>query len=110
MIFHVFSKERGIGKCELVANLLDAEICLAQVVTNVLQHMFCNPFVSGLARILLADNRKVFGRDTKFAGISFYRATFHIVGVQQIKEVLEVDFRCHFLVVMQSDRVSQTCI
>ena len=56
MIFHVFTKERGIGKGEFVANLFDTEICLSQVVTDVLQHMFCNPFVSGLARILLADS------------------------------------------------------
>jgi hypothetical protein len=33
MIFHVFTKERGIGKGEFVANLLDTEICLTQVVT-----------------------------------------------------------------------------
>ena len=91
MIFHVFAKERGVGKSEFVADLLNTEICLTQVVTDILQHMFCNPFVSGLARILLADGREVFGRDAKFAGISFYRVTFHIVGVYQIKEMLEVD-------------------
>ena len=110
MIFYIFTKEGWVGKCEFVADLLDTKICLPQVVTNILQHLFCNPFVSGLARILLADSSKVFGGNTKFAGISFNRVTFHIVRVQQIKEVLEVDFRCHFLVVMQSDRVSQTCI
>ena len=81
MIFHIFTKEGWVGKCEFVADLLDAEICLPQVVTDILQHMFCNPLVGGLARILLADGREVFGRDAKFAGISFYRVTFHIVGV-----------------------------
>ena len=91
MILHVFTKEGWIGKSEFVANLLDTEICLPQVVTDVLQHLFCNPFVSGLARILLADSCKVFGRDAQLAGISFYRVTFHIVGVQQVEEVLEVD-------------------
>jgi len=54
MIFHVFTKEGGIWKSEFVADLLNTEICLTQVVTDILQHMFCNPFVSGLARILLA--------------------------------------------------------
>ena len=44
MIFHVFTKVRGVGKCELVAYLLDAEICLTQIVTDVLQYLFCNPF------------------------------------------------------------------
>ena len=56
MIFHVFAKERGIGKCKFVADLLDTEICLTQVVADVLQHLFCYPFVGGLARILLADS------------------------------------------------------
>ena len=56
MLFHVFAKEGGVGKCELVADLLDTEVCLPQVVTDILQHMFCNPLVGGLARILLADS------------------------------------------------------
>ena len=91
MLFHVFAKEGGIGECEFVADLLDTEIRLPQVVTDILQHMFCNPLVGGLARILLADSSKVFGGNTKFAGISFDRMPFHIVGVQQVEEVLEVD-------------------
>jgi hypothetical protein len=61
MIFHVSTKEGGIGKGEFVTNLLDTEICLPQVVADVFQHLFCNPFVSGLARILLADSCQVFG-------------------------------------------------
>ena len=64
MIFHVFPKERGIGESELFTDLFDTEICLPQVVTDVLQHMFGNPFVCGLARILLAEGREVFGRYT----------------------------------------------
>ena len=91
MLFHVFTKERGIRECEFVADLLDAEIRLPQVVTDILQHMFCNPLVGGLARILLADSSQVFGRDAQLAGISFDRMPFHIVGVQQVEEVLEVD-------------------
>ena len=54
MIFHVFTKEGGIWKSEFVADLLDTEICLPQIVTDILQHMFGNPFAGGLARILLA--------------------------------------------------------
>ncbi len=46
MIFHVFAKERGIRKGEFVADLFDAEICLTQVVADVLQHLFCNPLDS----------------------------------------------------------------
>ena len=61
MVFHVLTEERGIGECEFVADLLDAEIGLAKVVTDVLQHLFCNPFVGGLAGILLADGSQVFG-------------------------------------------------
>ena len=56
MIFYVFAKERGIRKGEFVADLFDAEICLTQVVADVLQHLFCNPLVGGLARVLLADS------------------------------------------------------
>ena len=107
MIFHVFAKERGIGKCELVTNLLDAEICLTQVVTDVLQHLFCNPFVGGLAGILFANGREVFGRDAKLVGVCFYRVPLHIVGVQQVKEVLEVDFGCHSPTVVYGGGVCQ---
>ena len=49
MLLHVFPKERGIGKCEFFTNLLDTEISLPQVVTDILQHLFCNPFTSSLA-------------------------------------------------------------
>ena len=52
MIFHVFTKEGGVGKSELFTNLFDTEICLSQVVTNILQHMFRNPLVGGLAAVL----------------------------------------------------------
>ena len=60
MIFYVFAKKRGIGKGEFVADLLDTEVSLTQVVSDVLQHLFCNPLVSGLARILFADSSQVF--------------------------------------------------
>ena len=50
MIFHVFAKERGIRKGEFVADLFDAEICLTQVVADILQHLFCNPLVGSLER------------------------------------------------------------
>ena len=109
MIFHVFTKEGGVGKSELFTNLFDTEICLSQVVTNILQHMFRNPLVGGLARILLAEGREVFRRDAQPAGISFYRVTFHIVGVQQVKKMPEVDFRRHLLLIMHSGRVIQAC-
>lgn len=56
MIFHVFAKERGIRKGEFVADLFDAEICLTQVVADILQHLLRDPLVGGLARVLLADS------------------------------------------------------
>ena len=56
MIFHVFTKEGGVGKCKLVTNLFDTEICLTQVVADILQHLFCNPLVGSLAGVLLADS------------------------------------------------------
>ena len=90
MIFHVFAKERGIWKREYVADLLDTIICLTQVVADVFQNMFRNPFVGGFAGTLLADSRQVFGRDTEFAGVCFYRVAFHVVGVQQVEKTLEV--------------------
>jgi hypothetical protein len=92
MILDIFAEEGGVGETKAVANELDAKVGLTQVIADILQYLLCNPFVGGLARILLADSGKVFGRDTKLVGIYFYRLTLHIVGVQQVEKVLEVTF------------------
>ena len=49
MILDIFAEEGWIGEAEAVADLLDAEVGLAQVVADVLQYLLGNPFVSGLA-------------------------------------------------------------
>ena len=59
----VLAEEGGVGETKLVANLLDAEVCLHQIIPYVLYDMLGNPFVGGLARVFLADGGEVFGRD-----------------------------------------------
>ena len=55
VILHVFTKERGVGETEQIAYLLDTIVGLLKVITDILKYMFCNPFISGLARLLLTD-------------------------------------------------------
>ena len=94
MFFHVFSKEGRIGETEQIAYLFDAIISLFQVIADVLEYMFRNPFVGGLARVFLAKRREVFGRDAEFVGIPFHRSVFHFCGVQQVEEVLKMIIVC----------------
>ena len=63
MFFHVFAEEGRIRKSELVANLLNAVVGVAQIVAYVLKHMFANPLVGSLSRIVLADYGEVFRTD-----------------------------------------------
>ena len=81
MVFDVLAEIRGIGESESVANLLDAQVGLTQVVANVLHYMFRNPFVGGPTRVLLADGREVFRRDTEVIGVSFNRSMLYLAGV-----------------------------
>ena len=60
VFFDVTAKERGVGEAKQVADLFDAIIGLLQVVADVLKYVFCNPFVSCLARVFLAKRREVF--------------------------------------------------
>ena len=90
MFFYKFAKEGSVGETEEVANLLDAVVGLLQVIADVLKDVFRNPFVGGFARMLLAESREVFGRDTEFVGIPFHRAMLYICGVQKVEEMLEV--------------------
>ncbi len=69
MILDVFAEEGGVGEAELVAHLLDTEVGMAQVVADLLHDVFCHPLVGRLARVALADGRKVFGRDAEVCGI-----------------------------------------
>ena len=92
MVLDVLAKEGWIGETEAVADLLDAEVGLAQVVADVLQYLLRNPLVGGLAGVLLADGGEVFGRDTEFAGIGFHRTALYFAGMQQVEESLEVAF------------------
>ena len=82
MVLDVLTEERGVGKRELVANLFNTKVGLTQVVADILQHLLCNPFVGCLAGAFLADGREVFGRDTEFAGVGFYRTALYFTGMQ----------------------------
>ena len=84
MVLHVLAEERSIGEAQAVANLLDAEVGMAEIVSNVFQHMFRHPLAGRLARIFLADGSKVFRRDEEVVGIVFHGAMLHFYGMQQI--------------------------
>ena len=49
MIFYVFAKKGWVRETEAITDLLDAEVSLFQVVSDILEHMLCNPFVSSLS-------------------------------------------------------------
>ena len=90
MILDVFPEERRVGESHLVADLFDAIVGLLQIVADILQYMFGNPVVGRATRLFLTDGREVFGRDAEFGGIPFHRMVFHLDGVQQVEEPLEV--------------------
>ena len=54
MLLHVFAEEGRVGETQQVANLLDAVVGLLQVIADVLQDVFRNPFAGSLAGVLLA--------------------------------------------------------
>ena len=60
MFFYIFAKEGRIWETEQVTNLLDAVVGLFQIIADILEHMFRNPFVGSLARMLLTESREVF--------------------------------------------------
>ena len=107
MLLHILSEEGGIGESHLVADLLDAEVGLPQIVADVLHDMFRDPLVGGLPRLFLTDDRQVFGRYAQLAGVRLDTAVLAMFGVQQVEEALEValagvrqfgnlaDGRCH---------------
>ena len=78
MILDVLTEEGRIWEAEAVTNLLDAEVGLAQVVADVFQYLFCNPFVSGLARAFLADSCEIFGRNAELTGVEFHRMALYL--------------------------------
>ena len=82
MVLDVLAEEGWIWETEAVADLLDAQVRLLQIVADVFQNLFCNPFVGSLAGILLADGREVFGRNTKFASVGIYRMALYFTGMQ----------------------------
>ena len=106
MFFYKFAKEGSVGEAEQVANLLDAVVGLLQVIADVLQDVFRNPFVGGFARMLLAESREVFGRDTELVGVPLHCAVFHIDGMQQVKKALEMVIGsmrvCRYIIVKHS--------
>ena len=69
MLFYVFAEKRGVWEAETVADLLHAEVGLAEVVAYVLHDVFGNPLIGRLARLFLADNGQILGRNTELAGV-----------------------------------------
>ena len=57
MFFYIFAKEGRIGETEQVTNFLDTVVGLLEVIADILQDVFRNPFVGGFARMLLAESR-----------------------------------------------------
>ena len=48
MIFYVFAKKGWVRETEAITDLLDTEVGLLQVVTDIFHDMFRNPFVGSL--------------------------------------------------------------
>ena len=90
MLLDVFAEERRIGETKTIAYLLDAQVGLFQAVANVLQDVFGNPLVGRLARLLLADDRQVLGRDAQLVGVRLDGAVLVVLSVQQVEETLEM--------------------
>lgn len=82
MFLDIFAEEGGVGEAEYITDLLDAVVGLLQIIADVLNHMFCNPFVGGFSRMFLEKHREVFGRDAEFFGIPFHLSVFHLCGMQ----------------------------
>ena len=61
MIFHVFTKKGWVRKTEAIADLLDAQVGLLQVVTDIFHDVLRNPFVGSLPGVSLTDGREVLG-------------------------------------------------
>ena len=55
MLADELTEERGVGKAELVAYLLDAQVGGLQIVAYVLQHVLLYPLVGGPSGVVLAD-------------------------------------------------------
>ena len=49
MLFYVFPEKRGVGESQKVTHLLHTVVGLLQVVTDILHHMFGDPFVGRLS-------------------------------------------------------------
>ena len=63
MVFNVLPEKRSVGKTETVADLLDIEVCLLEIVSYFFQQLFPYPLASGFARVFFADCGQVFRRD-----------------------------------------------
>ena len=90
MFLDIFPEKRRVGESEEVTHLLYAIVGLFQVVTDILLHLFRNPLVGSLPRLLFADEGEVFGRYTEFVGIVLNRSVLHLTGMEQIEESLEM--------------------
>ena len=58
-----------VGEAEAVGNLLDGGGGVAEVVAHVLNDVLVDPLLGGLAALVFADHREVFGRDAEQVGI-----------------------------------------
>ena len=68
-----------VGEAEAVGNLLDGRGGVAQVVAHVLDDVLVDPVLGGLAALVLADHREVFGRDGEQVGIVAHGAELHLL-------------------------------
>ena len=69
MFAHVFAEERGIGEAQFDADLRGGQFGVLQIVDDVLNDVFRNPFRGRLSADGATDSGEVFGRDKEFLGI-----------------------------------------
>lgn len=69
MLLDVFAEERQGGKIQLDGDFLNALVGILQEADYVLKHGLMDKRRSGVGALLLADGRKILGRDVQTAGI-----------------------------------------
>ncbi len=78
-----------VGEAEAVGYFLDGGGGVAQVVAHVLDDVLVDPVLGGLAALVLADHREVFGRDGEQVGIVAHGTALHLLLGERGEEAVE---------------------
>ena len=96
---YIFSEERGVGEAQDARNLLDRHGGRTKVVRNIGKRIFRNPLYRRLARMALADDGEILGRNTKLLGKVFHRTVLDFLLLQNLQEPIEnitrTQTKCH---------------